>query len=84
MAQHPASLDPCLALAEHIEQVRCARDGGFAAIYAGQHYLSQPYWMLQERLGATDIAVRAQRPGLPHADVLRTLGILASEVIPAI
>ena len=39
---------------------------------------------LQERLGATDIAVRAQRPGLPHADVLRTLGIVASEVIPAI
>lgn len=47
MAQHPASLDPRQALAEHIEQVHAARDGGFTAIYAGQHYLSQPYWMLQ-------------------------------------
>ena len=47
MAQHPASLDPRQALAEHIEQVHAARDGGFTAVYAGQHYLSQPYWMLQ-------------------------------------
>ena len=39
---------------------------------------------LRERLGVTDVAVRAQWPGLPHADVLRTLRLLASDVLPAL
>ena len=32
---------------EHGEQVRLARDGGFHSVYAGQHFLSQPFEMLQ-------------------------------------
>jgi len=30
----------------HLEQVRAAREAGFAAVFAGQHYFSNPYQML--------------------------------------
>jgi len=31
---------------EHLEQVRAAREAGFVSVFAGQHYLSNPYQML--------------------------------------
>lgn len=65
MAQHPSSLEPRVALEQHIEQVRLARDGGFDTIYAGQHYLSQPYWMLQPLPFLARLA--AEAPGLRFA-----------------
>ena len=34
-------------LDEHLEQVRRARDAGFVSVMSGQHYLSDPYQMLQ-------------------------------------
>jgi alkanesulfonate monooxygenase SsuD/methylene tetrahydromethanopterin reductase-like flavin-dependent oxidoreductase (luciferase family) len=46
-AQHPEEDDPAARLAEHIEQVRLARDVGFASIFAGQHFLPAPFQMLQ-------------------------------------
>ncbi len=46
-AQHPAETDPRRALAEHLEQVGFVREHGFHSIFAGQHFLSAPYQMLQ-------------------------------------
>jgi alkanesulfonate monooxygenase SsuD/methylene tetrahydromethanopterin reductase-like flavin-dependent oxidoreductase (luciferase family) len=46
-AQHPADDDPGARFAEHLEQVRFARDAGFHSIFAGQHFLPAPYQMLQ-------------------------------------
>jgi alkanesulfonate monooxygenase SsuD/methylene tetrahydromethanopterin reductase-like flavin-dependent oxidoreductase (luciferase family) len=46
-AQHPAHDDPGLRLAEHAEQVRLVREAGFHSIFAGQHFLPDPFQMLQ-------------------------------------
>ena len=46
LQQHPAA-DMVQALNEAIELVQLANRLGFAYIYAGQHYLSHPYQMLQ-------------------------------------
>lgn len=46
-AQHPPEADMAAALEEHLQQVRLARQSGFAAVFAPQHFLSHPYQMLQ-------------------------------------
>jgi alkanesulfonate monooxygenase SsuD/methylene tetrahydromethanopterin reductase-like flavin-dependent oxidoreductase (luciferase family) len=46
-AQHPEDDDPAARLAEHIEQVRLARDAGFSSVFAGQHFLPAPFQMFQ-------------------------------------
>jgi alkanesulfonate monooxygenase SsuD/methylene tetrahydromethanopterin reductase-like flavin-dependent oxidoreductase (luciferase family) len=46
-AQHPADDDPGARLAEHVEQVRLVREAGFHSIFAGQHFLPDPFQMLQ-------------------------------------
>lgn len=46
-AQHARDADPAVALAEHVEQTRAAAEGGFASLFAGQHYLPDPFWMFQ-------------------------------------
>jgi alkanesulfonate monooxygenase SsuD/methylene tetrahydromethanopterin reductase-like flavin-dependent oxidoreductase (luciferase family) len=46
-AQHPADDDSALRLAEHVEQVRLVREAGFHSIFAGQHFLPDPFQMLQ-------------------------------------
>lgn len=46
-AQHPPETDLRRALAEHLEQVRFVRDHGFSSVFAGQHFLSQPFAMFQ-------------------------------------
>lgn len=46
-AQYPAGDDPAARLAEHVEQVRLVRDAGFSSLFAGQHFLSAPFQMLQ-------------------------------------
>jgi alkanesulfonate monooxygenase SsuD/methylene tetrahydromethanopterin reductase-like flavin-dependent oxidoreductase (luciferase family) len=46
-AQHPPGVVPAEALREHLEQVRLAGELGFASVWAGQHFLSQPFQMFQ-------------------------------------
>ena len=46
-AQHPEGANPGRYLSEHLEQVRFARDSGFDSVFAGQHFLSAPFQMLQ-------------------------------------
>lgn len=46
-AQHPESMPAREAVAQHLEQVRIAGELGFDLALAGQHFLPQPYWMLQ-------------------------------------
>jgi alkanesulfonate monooxygenase SsuD/methylene tetrahydromethanopterin reductase-like flavin-dependent oxidoreductase (luciferase family) len=46
-AQHPADDDPGSRLTEHVEQVRLVREAGFHSIFAGQHFLPDPFQMLQ-------------------------------------
>lgn len=46
-AQYPAGEDPAARLAEHLEQVRFAREAGFHSVFAGQHFLPAPFQMLQ-------------------------------------
>lgn len=46
-AQYPAEDDPVARLEEHLEQVQVAREAGFRTIMGGQHFLSDPFQMLQ-------------------------------------
>jgi alkanesulfonate monooxygenase SsuD/methylene tetrahydromethanopterin reductase-like flavin-dependent oxidoreductase (luciferase family) len=46
-AQHPASVEPSVALRLHLEQVAMARRIGCHTVLAGQHFLPEPYWMFQ-------------------------------------
>jgi alkanesulfonate monooxygenase SsuD/methylene tetrahydromethanopterin reductase-like flavin-dependent oxidoreductase (luciferase family) len=45
--QHPTSDDLARRFAEHLEQVRLARELGFTTVVCGQHFLSEPFAMLQ-------------------------------------
>ena len=47
MLQQPKGTDMVQSLDEAVELVRLANDLGFSYVYAGQHYLSDPYQMLQ-------------------------------------
>jgi alkanesulfonate monooxygenase SsuD/methylene tetrahydromethanopterin reductase-like flavin-dependent oxidoreductase (luciferase family) len=46
-AQYPADDDPVRRHEELLEQVRLARELGFDSVFCGQHFLSQPFQMLQ-------------------------------------
>ncbi len=45
--QHPPQASAGAAAREHLEQVELARELGFSSVWAGQHFLSQPYQMFQ-------------------------------------
>ena len=47
MLQQPPGSDMVQRFQEVVELVRLARELGFDFLYAGQHYLSHPYQMLQ-------------------------------------
>lgn len=47
MPQHPRSDDPVVRFRQCVAQAIVARDAGFDAVAAGQHYLSPPYQSLQ-------------------------------------
>jgi alkanesulfonate monooxygenase SsuD/methylene tetrahydromethanopterin reductase-like flavin-dependent oxidoreductase (luciferase family) len=47
MLQQPPGTDMVATLGEAVELVKLANELGFAYMYAGQHYLSHPYQMLQ-------------------------------------
>ena len=46
-AQHPPAMAPAQIARDCCEQVRLARELGFDDVSAGQHFLTQPYQMLQ-------------------------------------
>ena len=57
------------------------------ALHAGRFLLGSPETVLEQvgalrALGVTDLVVRVQWPGLPTRDAMRTLELLASEVLP--
>ena len=45
--QHPASADMRREFKNHVEQVRALRDGGYDALWIGQHYLTYPNQFFQ-------------------------------------
>lgn len=45
--QQPPGVPPAEIVRDHLEQVAIARDAGFSTVLAGQHFLSEPYQMLQ-------------------------------------
>ena len=47
MPQHPRTDDPVRRFRQCLEQAAVARDAGFDAVAAGQHYVSPPYQSLQ-------------------------------------
>lgn len=62
MLQQPAGTDMARSIEEAIGLVRLARELGFSWLYAGQHYLSHPYQMLQPLPVMARLA--AEAPGL--------------------
>ena len=44
--------------------------------------VTQELAQLSERLGATDVSLRLAWPGFPHAATMRSIELLASDVIP--
>ena len=39
---------------------------------------------MRARLGTTDVSLRLAWPGLPNADTIRSIELLASEVVPQV
>jgi alkanesulfonate monooxygenase SsuD/methylene tetrahydromethanopterin reductase-like flavin-dependent oxidoreductase (luciferase family) len=46
-AQHPLRTSPVRTVHNLVEQVRLAGDLGFSTVMCGHHYLSEPYWTMQ-------------------------------------
>ena len=67
MLQQPAGTDMARSFKEALGLARLARELGFSWLYAGQHYLSHPYQMLQPLPALARLA--AEAPGL---DVVTT------------
>lgn len=59
-AQHPPEVAATDAVREHLEQVRTARELGFASVWAGQHFLSHPFQMFQSVPLLARIAAEAE------------------------
>jgi alkanesulfonate monooxygenase SsuD/methylene tetrahydromethanopterin reductase-like flavin-dependent oxidoreductase (luciferase family) len=60
---------------------------GWDALHAGRFLLGSPETVLAQvealrTLGVTELVLRVQWPGLPQLDAMRTLELLASEVLP--
>ncbi len=57
--QHPPGVSMVERFREHIDQVRAARDAGFALIVMGQHYLSTPFQEIQTLPSLARLAAEA-------------------------
>ena len=60
---------------------------GWDELHAGRFLLGSPETVLRQvaalsALGVTELVLRVQWPGLPQRDVVRTLELLATEVLP--
>jgi alkanesulfonate monooxygenase SsuD/methylene tetrahydromethanopterin reductase-like flavin-dependent oxidoreductase (luciferase family) len=70
MLQQPPGSDMVRRFREVVELVRLARDLGFDFLYAGQHYLSHPYQMLQPLPVMARLAAEAEGMDLVFTVVL--------------
>jgi alkanesulfonate monooxygenase SsuD/methylene tetrahydromethanopterin reductase-like flavin-dependent oxidoreductase (luciferase family) len=71
--QHPPDVVAGEALGEHLEQVRLARELGFASVWAGQHFLSEPFQMFQSVPLLARIAAEAEGMTVGTGILLLTL-----------
>lgn len=62
-AQHPPEVSASRAVGEHLEQVALVRELGFDSVFAGQHFLSEPFFMFQSVPLLARIARRARDSG---------------------
>lgn len=71
--QHPPDVRPADAVREHVEQVAVARELGFSSVWAGQHFLSQPFQMFQNVPLLARVAAEAEGMTIGTGIVLLTL-----------
>lgn len=72
-AQHPPGRSAAAAVREHLEQVELARELGFSSVWAGQHFLSEPFQMFQSVPLLARVAAAAEGLTVGPAIVLLTL-----------
>jgi alkanesulfonate monooxygenase SsuD/methylene tetrahydromethanopterin reductase-like flavin-dependent oxidoreductase (luciferase family) len=72
-AQHPPESSAATAVKDHLEQVELARELGFSSVWAGQHFLSEPFQMFQSVPLMARMAAAAQGLTVGTAIVLLTL-----------
>ena len=68
LLQHSRDADMVQRLADVLHLVRVARDSGFDYVYAGQHYLSHPFQMLQPLVSLARIGAETG-----HMELLSTV-----------
>jgi alkanesulfonate monooxygenase SsuD/methylene tetrahydromethanopterin reductase-like flavin-dependent oxidoreductase (luciferase family) len=71
--QHPPGVSPAAAVREHLEQVEAARELRFASVWAGQHFLSDPFQMFQSVPLLARIAAAAEGMTVGTGVLLLTL-----------
>jgi alkanesulfonate monooxygenase SsuD/methylene tetrahydromethanopterin reductase-like flavin-dependent oxidoreductase (luciferase family) len=71
--QHPPERSSAAAVREHLEQVELARELGFSSVWAGQHFLSQPFQMFQSVPLLARVAAAAEGMTVGTAIVLLAL-----------
>ena len=64
LLQHTAESDMVQRFEEVLDLVRTARDCGFDYIYAGQHYLTTPYQMMQPLISLARLSAETGNMGL--------------------
>lgn len=72
-AQHPPGVRPADALRDHLEQVALVRELGFESLWAGQHFLSDPFQMFQTVPLLARVAAEAEGMTLGPGILLLTL-----------
>jgi alkanesulfonate monooxygenase SsuD/methylene tetrahydromethanopterin reductase-like flavin-dependent oxidoreductase (luciferase family) len=72
-AQHPQGVEPAEAVRSHLEQVAHARELGFESLWAGQHFLSDPFQMFQTVPLLARMAAEAEGMTVGSAILLLTL-----------
>jgi alkanesulfonate monooxygenase SsuD/methylene tetrahydromethanopterin reductase-like flavin-dependent oxidoreductase (luciferase family) len=71
--QHLPGVSAAEAVKEHLEQVELARELGLSSVWAGQHFLSHPFQMLQSVPLMARMAAAAEGMTVGTAIVLLTL-----------
>lgn len=71
--QHPQGVSAAEAVRDHVEQVATARDVGFSSVWAGQHFLSDPFQMFQSIPLLARVAAEAEGLTIGPGIVLLTL-----------
>lgn len=71
--QHLPEVSPTAAVKEHLDQVELAAELGLSSVWAGQHFLSHPFQMLQSVPLMARMAAAAEGMTVGTAIVLLTL-----------